>query len=334
MKVLVLGGTRFVGLRLVRLLAKEGHDITILNRGKTVAQLPPGIKRLYADRRDPDSVHSALQGQEFEVVFDITGYQVRNLQPVVELFEGRIRHYIFQSTCGVYVHGEVLPIREDSPRLPPVTRATGLAAYEVEKVQCEDYLLQVYREKGFPVTILRCPPIYGPENWMDEREASYFVRLLQGRKILIPGDGTTFLHFVHVDDVARAHISVVGVTKALGQAYNIAGPEAITINGYIDAIAEAMGVEATKVYLEPSVVKNLQWWTFFPFPWQRSILYDIYKAKDDFGFYPQFDIKSGMKNTYEWWLKERGVEGTKFIPGRLGSNVDLSYEDEIIRQYG
>lgn len=334
MKVLVLGGTRFVGLRLVRMLASKGYDITILNRGKTQAKLPEGIKRLYADRRYPDTVREALKGQDFDVIFDITGYQVRNLEPVVEIFAGRVGHYIFQSTCGVYALSEYLPIREDFPRLSPITTLTGLSAYEIEKVQCEDYLLQAYKERGFPVSIIRCPPIYGPENWMDEREASFFVRLLQGRKILIPGDGSTYLHFVHIDDVARAHISIVGKKNTFGQAYNIAAAEAVSINGYIDAIAEAVGVEAKKVYIEASIAKNLKWWLFFPFFWQRTVLFDISKAKEDFGFYPQFDIKSGMKDTFEWWVKEKGIEGTKFIPGRLGYNVDFTYEDEIIRQYG
>ncbi|MFC1977204.1 hypothetical protein ACFLWS_02930 [Chloroflexota bacterium] len=72
-------GTRFVGLRLVRYLASQEHDITILNRGETQVQLPPEIKQFYADRRDPEALRSALNGQEFETIFDITGYDLGNL---------------------------------------------------------------------------------------------------------------------------------------------------------------------------------------------------------------------------------------------------------------
>ncbi len=332
MKALVIGGTRFLGLRLVRHLANEGHDITILNRGKTEAQLPPGIKRLYADRRDPDAVRYALQGQSFDVIFDITGYQARNLEPLVELFAGGISHYVFQSTAGVYTESEIFPILEDFPRIIMLTQAVGLAAYEAEKVQCEDYLLKSYRERGFPVTILRCPVIYGPENWMHEREFSFFVRFLQGRKVLVPGDGTTTLPFAHVDDVARAHLSVAGRKETLGQAYNIAAAEAITINGYLDAIAEILKVEAKKVYLEPKVMRGLQH-PIFPFRWDRSSFYGIYKAKEHFGFWPDYSIKEGLRHTYEWWNKEMGIAKTQFIPGRLGYGVDLDYEDELMKQY-
>ncbi len=90
MKVLVIGGTRFVGLRLVRLLASKGHDITLLNRGKTEAQLPPGLKRLYADRRNSAAVKSALNGQSFDAVFDMTAYQAVNVAPVVESLMGKV----------------------------------------------------------------------------------------------------------------------------------------------------------------------------------------------------------------------------------------------------
>lgn len=332
MKVLVLGGTRFVGLRLVRLLAREGFDITLLNRGKTEAQLPPGIKRLYADRREPDTVREALRGRSFDIVYDMTGYQVRNLEPVIEMLEGRIKHYIFQSTCGVYALSETVPIREDFPTWSPETPLRGPAAYEIEKVQCELFLLKAFKERGFPVTIIRCPVIYGPENWMDEREASYFVRLTLGRKILIPGNGSSLLHMVHVDDVARAHLTISGREDTFGKIYNIAGPEAITINGYIDAIAKAMGVEAQKVYLEPHIVRGLKR-RIFPFFWERNLIYDISKAKEELGFFPQYDIYNGLKHTYEWWVREKGVERTRFIPGRLGYDVDLDYEDEVLRQY-
>ena len=333
MKVLVLGGTRFVGLRLVRYLASQGHDITILNRGKTQAQLPQGVKRLYADRRDSEAVQSVLSGQEFEVVFDITGYEARNLEPVVELFAGKITHYVFQSTGEVYAESRCLPVLEDFPGISGTTQEKGLAAYGPNKVQCEDYLFKKYQETKFPVTILRCPFIYGPENWMHDREFSFFVRLLQGRAILLPGNGTTLLHFAHVDDVARAHLSVIGKEGTLGQAFNIAGAEAITIEGYIDTIAEVLGVKnVRKAYLDFQVMKNLEK-PVFPFIWEQNIFYGIYRAKECFGFWPAYSLKEGLRHTYQWWQKNLGIAKTRFQPGRLGYDVDLAYEDKLIEQY-
>jgi len=332
MKTLVLGGTRFVGLRLVRYLSELGHDITILNRGRTQAQLPPGIKRLYADRRNSEEVVNALAGQEFEVIFDVTGYEVRNLEPVVELYAGKIAHYVFLSTAEVYAGSRCLPILEEFPRQSSETQEKGLAAYGVNKVQCEDFLLQKYQESGFPATILRCPVIYGSENWMHDREFSFFVRLLQEREIFVPGNGANIIHQAYVDDVARAQVSVVGKEKAPGQAFNIASAEAITIDGYIDTVAEILGVEAKKVYLDFEVIQNLKR-PVFPFGGTHNAFFGIHKAQEYLDFWPAYSVKEGLENTYKWWESSLGIAGTRFEPGRLGHNVDLAYEDELAEQH-
>ncbi len=324
MGILVIGGTRFVGLRLVRLLAEQGHDVTLLNRGKTQADIPSGIKRLYADRRNPDEVRQALQGKDFDVVYDITGYQVGNLESVIDALSRRIGHYIFQSTTGVYAPSELLPVREDFSTVSPVTTSSGLAAYGPEKVQCEQLLLTMFKESGFPATIFRCPIIYGPENWMDEREGGYFARLLQRRPILIPGNGATLIHLTHVDDLARAHLAVAGQEKA--------ADEVVTIDGYINTIARVVGIKTRKAYVEPHVVRSLNR-QVFPFDWERNIFFDISKAKNDFSYRPVFDTEEGMRQTYEWWTEKRGIQGTKFSPGKLGYDVDLTYEDEVLARY-
>lgn len=333
MKVLVLGGTRFVGLRLVRELAGQGHEIALLNRGRSQAQIPSGIKRLLADRRNPEEVKAALRGHSFDVVFDMTGYQVRNLDSVVDILSGNVGHYLFQSTCGAYQESQVAPILEHFPLRQPVPGLSGPAAYEFEKAECEIFFLQACRERGFPVTIFRCPVIYGPENWMDEREGSFFYRTAKGRKIIIPGDGLSLLHMVHVGDVAKAHLSAAGKKNTVGRAYNIASAEAITINGYVSACAKAVGTEARTVHLEPSVVKTLGR-PIFPFPWDTTQIYGIHKAKEDFNFWPRYGFDEGLADTYRWWAKERGPERIQFVPGKLGYDVDLAYEDEIVKKFG
>jgi len=333
LKVLVIGGTRFVGLRLVQLLAEQGHEITLLNRGKTQAELPASVSRVYADRRNADEVRRVLQNLEVDVVYDITGYQVSNLEPMVAVLSGKIKHYIFQSTGAVYAPSELLPVREDFPTITPENAPPGEAVYALEKEQCERFLLEKFTENGFPVTIFRSPVIYGPENWMDEREGSYFVRLLQARPILVPGNGSTVLHYAHVDDVARAYIAATGKKNVLGEIYNIASDEAITINGYIDTIARVIGADVKKVYIEQQVALNLKRPIFF-FRYDRSVFYDTSKAKRDFGYRPIFNMEEGIRQTYQWWQEKRGIDGISFTPGKMGHDVDLTFEDEVIARYG
>jgi len=330
MKALVLGGTRFVGLRLVRHLVSLGHDVTILNRGKTRAQLPDGIKRLYADRRDAAAFRAAVQGLTFDAVFDITGYDVRNLEPCVEAFGGRVGHYVFQSTCGVYLDSVTIPVAEDFPRgVSESAKRSGAAGYTGGKVQCEDYLLAKHREAAFPVTILRSPEIYGPENWMHEREFSFMSRLARGRAIVVPGNGGSFMHFAHVDDVARAHLSVIGRREAVGKAFNVAGPDAVTIDGYLDIIAGCLGVKALKKHLPLGTMASLEK-PVFPFFYERSSFWSIQKARDVLGFQASWGIEEGLRMTCRWWQENLGEAGTRFEPGKVGCNVDLAYEDGLL----
>ena len=125
-----------------------------------------------------------------------------------------VERYVLQSTTDVYAkpgttdlyyEPDVLPVMEHYPYIVPVPGLRGEAAYEQDKAESERYIFTIRQETGFPITILRIPAVYGPENWMDEREGSYFARLLQGRKILVPGNGYNVLHLTHAYDLAQAY---------------------------------------------------------------------------------------------------------------------------------
>ena len=334
MRALLLGGTRFIGLRLLRALVAGGHQVAILNRGKSQASLPDGIQRLYADRRDAQAVKQALAGREngFDLIFDMTGYQVRNLEPIVGLFNGRVKHYVFCSTAGVYARTDRVPVLENFPYRSKVGTGPGLGSYTAEKVQCEEFLLEAWHKSGWPATILRPAAIYGPENWMDDREGSYFARLLLGRRVILGGRGDSLIHICHVDDFAEAAIAAATRDETVGQAYNINGPEAVTANGFIDAVADAVGVKPQKVFAPYGQVKGSMD-GIMPLEGERFAFYSIQKAKDHFGFWPRFSIRSGMANTYAWWRQQRGLEKIEFAPGKLGHDVDLHYEDEMIKKW-
>ena len=217
MKVLVMGGTQFNGLALVRELMRTGHDVTILNRGQTDAPLPRGVKRLYADRTDHDAMRQVLGGQEFDCIHDVSAYRPEDVQLMVELFRGRVGHYIFASSTVIYEPSNVLPITEDFP----LDRSPNQIEYGMNKILCEDYLVEQYREHGFPMTIAAFSMVFGPRNIIPDREQRMFMRILKGRKVMIPGDGTTLGQVGHVDDQARALRLLMANPKALGRRYNI-----------------------------------------------------------------------------------------------------------------
>lgn len=319
MKTLVIGGSRFVGLHLVQELLRQGHEVTVFNRGQTPVEFPPGVKRLYGDRKDYDTVRSVLGTGDFDAVFDTSAYVREDVQPLPELFAGRIGHYVFTSTTAVYERSHIMPITEDFS----LARRPGVNPYAANKIECEDYLRRAFEEKGFPATFVRPCMVYGPDNNIPQREASFFARFLQGRKIVVPGDGLTLIHFVHIGDLARLFTSVLERGSTIGEAYTGAGAEAITIDGYISTIADIVGVEPQIVHLPSEVAASLER-RFFPYEWRWSIIYSIQKAREQLDFRPQYGMETGLRHSYEWYVS-KGMEKTEF---------DFSYEDELIQRYG
>ena len=319
MKALVLGGSRFIGLHLVRLLHDDGHQVTVLNRGQTEADLPDGVVRLIADRTDTEQVNAALKGSSYDVAFDISAYTTATLTPVVEALEGRVGRFVFCSTTSVYGPNDTIPIEEDFP----LHRGSDAGQYARDKIECEDLLVEAFKQRAFPMTILRPPYVYGPDNYLKAREFSYFARLKQGRKIIIPGDGLTPFHPVHVDDLADAFALVPGKSQTLGQIYTICSPDAITANGYVRAIAEIMGVSADVVNMEPRDYDALDQ-QIYPFEWAMSRIYSADRARRDLGWSPKFHMRDGLEMTYRWWLNQ-GLDKEAW---------DFSNEDEAVVKAG
>ncbi len=353
MKVLVVGGSKFVGLHLVHELLSQGHDVTVFSRGKARTEFPAGVKRLYGDRYSPGQMRSALRGQRFEAIFDTSAYLFGTpLHPNAyeeemkvwrDCFGGTLKHLVFISSNVVYSESDFYPITEEFPvhRSMDANMPGGLEArdYRLNKLKCEDELRKAFETDAFPMTILRASWVYGPDNYRYFREASYFVRLEDGRRIIVPGKGHLIHQCGHVDDLARAFVAVLGNGQALGQCYNVTGKEFFTINGFISTAARVVGVEPRIAYIDSKILDQL------PKPvsifqsllaHERSSFLSIEKAKRQLRWEPRYDLESGLRQTYQWfkkvgrdWYKEHGAEWA----GQ--TNVfDFSYEDEVLLRYG
>ena len=301
MEALVLGGSRFIGLHLVRLLSEQGHDVTVLNRGQTPVEFPDGVETLTADRTNPDQVKAALEGTSYDVAFDISGYTPESLAPVVNVLEASVGRFVFCSTTLVYAPSDTAPIVEESS----LFRGPNASQYARDKILCEDLLMDALSDRGFPVTILRPPYVYGPDNYLHQREFSYFARLSQGHRIIIPGNGLNMVHAVHVDDLANAFAAAPHIETTMGQAYTICGPDAITLDGWISAIGSAMNVEPeivhtpTSRYLAlPSEAQT------FPYVWDDNLIYTNEKARQTIDWSPNYHMSDGLKMTYQWWTSQ------------------------------
>lgn len=324
MNVLVLGGNRYIGLHLVFELARRGHDVTVANSHPV--PLPDGVRRLHADRRVPGELRAVLEphADDFDVVFDNTAYEVADLEPLVELFRGRVRQFVFTSSTAVYRRSFVLPILESSRTHDPGDDDPR-KAYGVGKVRCERYLAAEHERDGFPATSLRVGHTLGPMSPLASREPSFFARLEQGRPILIPGDGFPAVQLVHVQDVARLMASLVGNDRCAGQVYNVNGREVTSILGCVRLMARAVGVEPAVVHVPLEVAR-----TMHPplVHWGEALVggafFSIDKALRDLDWQPSFGLEDGYRDSYRWF-----ADG-----GRDRYDFDFSRDEQFLSGSG
>jgi len=253
MKVLVIGGSQFNGFSLVRELVRAGHEVTVFNRGRTESVFPDGVRRLIGDRTDTATMREVLGSEDFDCVHDMCAYHPADVEAMTELFAGRTGHYVFISSIAIYAHSKVLPIAESFP----VDRSPEQNEYGLHKILCEDHLLAQHRDHGFPATTVVLPMVMGPRNIVPDREQRMFTRLLQGRPVLIPGDGTALGQVGFVDDHADALTQIMGRVETFGQRYNLSGPQYFSDEGYVDTFALVTGRDANKVFIPDQLMDAL-----------------------------------------------------------------------------
>jgi nucleoside-diphosphate-sugar epimerase len=288
MRVLVIGGTEFISLHLVRALQRDRHEVTVLNRGRRPERAAAGVRTLVADRKDAAALRRALAGERFDGLVDVTYAPTtgEDVQALLAALEGRVGHAIFVSTGRVHDHAVALPISETTPR----TLYWG--EYARLKIAGED----AYMASGVPATVVRPTHVYGPLNTRNN-ETFFFDRLVRGRPILVPGDGGWLRQFGHVEDLADAMAAMLGDRRAMGQSYNVTGEEVVTQVGFVDLVADVVGRPATVVYAPNA-------------PFGQNLAYDCHavytttKIRRDLGIRPRYTLAAGLAQTYEWYRRE------------------------------
>lgn len=240
MRSLVLGGSTFVGRRLVQYLVARGDEVAVLNRGKTPSALPAEVRRFTADRSDAESMRTALAGTEWDAVHDVSGFvMVAGGSPIdelLDLFDGRTAAYVFVSSIMAYEPTPLMPWTEDQPvSSDPQTTYGGFKAYAEAEVR------KRFARTGFPGSIARPAAIYGPDNNIHDMETAMFLRLRRGLPVLLPHAGLVTVSYGHVDDLCAQLAAMADAPDAVaGEVVNATG-QAITTAGYVQALAEVVG---------------------------------------------------------------------------------------------
>lgn len=244
MKALLIGGTGTISMAITRLLAsKKDWEVYLLNRGSRRAEVPETVRWIQADISDEEAVRQALGGMKFDCVCEFIGFVPAQVQRDIRLFTGRTKQYIYISSASAY-HKPAKDCR--------ITEGTALAnpywQYSRDKIACEDILMKAYREHQFPVTIVRPSHTYDNRNvplGVHGNNGSFQVlkRMLEGKPVIIHGDGTSLWTMTHNSDFAVGYVGLMGNPHAIGEAFQITNDETLTWNQIYQAIADALGVE-------------------------------------------------------------------------------------------
>jgi len=318
MKILIIGGTGTISTAISRQLADSGHDLYIVNRGNANDRLQAHIKFIGADINDEKAVSEYLGDMTFDAVCDFIGFVQPQLERDFRLFCGRTKQFVYISSASVY------------NKLPSdyiITEGTSLAnpywEYSRNKIRCEEYLMKLYRDEGFPVTIVRPSHTYCERSvplGVHGRNGSWQVikRMIDEKPVIIHGDGTSLWTMTDSRDFAEGFIGLLGNPHAIGEAFQITSGETLTWNQIYQTIARCIGVKLKPYYVSSeflAAVSNCDFTGSLIGDKSNSVVFDNSKLKRAVpDFRPKIRFAEGIKNTLDYVLshKECQIEDEEF----------------------
>ena len=321
MKVLVIGGTLFIGRSLVNELLKAGHDVFILHR-KPEHDFGKKVGNIQADRNDPEATRQAIAGRQFEVVYDMAydwerGTTCRQVEAAARACGDRLHRYVFMSSVAAY--GDGLNHHEGDA----LAQDDHHDLYARNKAMTERLLFRMRQRHGTPVTTLRAPYVYGPGNPY-YREAFFWDRLRDNRAIVVPGDGRRLMQFVYVKDLVWSLLKVLDEPAAVGHAFNIANQRPVTQAEAVTAFADVAGKRPNLVRVPRERILHLGGHPMGPQLYfgmyfdMAPITLVITKAQRVLVFRPTA-FSEGLKETYRWYLRHHHK-----------NHLDYAFEDRLM----
>ncbi|MEH2294259.1 NAD-dependent epimerase/dehydratase family protein [Nostoc sp.] len=310
MRILIMGGTRFIGVYLTQLLVEQGHEVVLFNRGNRPAPPLEGVGQIIGDRTDATQLKAKLSPENFDVIFDNNGRELTDTQPLAEIFQDRVQHFVYMSSAGVYLKSDQLP-HVEGDLVDPKSRHKG-------KHETEAYLTQL----GLPFTSIRPTYIYGPRNY-NELESWFFDRIVRDRPIPIPGNGLHITQLGHVKDLAKALTQVLGNEQAIGEIYNISGDRFVTFDGLARASAVAAGKSPDAVKIVHYDPKKFDFGKRKAFPMRvQHFFASVNKAQTELNWHPEYDLISGLQDS---------LENDYLANAKDKAEVDFSVDEEILQ---
>jgi len=207
------------------------------------------VHRLAGDVGDIDSVREAVGRRRYDVVVDWLAFTPDQVRARTDLFRGRVGQYVFISSASAYqTPPERLPVTESTPLRNPHW------SYSRDKIACEDLLTTLYREEGYPVTVVRPSHTYDRTSVPFEGGWTIVERMRRGKRVVVHGDGTSLWTLTHHRDFARGFVPLLGHPRTLGAAFHLTSDDVLTWDQVARALASAAGVEADVVHVPSDAI--------------------------------------------------------------------------------
>ncbi len=334
MDILFIGGTGIISTACVTAALEAGHDVSILNRGRS--QLPNQVgeaRTFLADAANETEVREALGSRRFDAVIQWTAYVPAQIELDLRLY----------ADCGQYVFISSASAYDKPPAHWLITEKTPLRnefwQYSRDKIASEEVLQSAHRATGFPMTIIRPSLTYGYSqiplaigSW--EKPYTVVDRMRRGAKVLVPGDGTSIWTITHSTDLARGLIPLLGRPEAIGEDFHITSDEALTWNQIYGLVAKAAGVEPEFLHVpsdamvaaDPDLLGTL---------WGDKINSSVFDNSKLRALVPDFKavvpFEEGIRDTVAWFDADPSRQVIDEKANRLWDRVASVYEEALLR---
>jgi nucleoside-diphosphate-sugar epimerase len=302
MKILFIGGNGNISWNCAMESLKKGCEVWVLNRdsGSVMRrELPNDVHKIKADIRSLKKLD-----EKFDVIADFICFTPEQAMQDVELFKELCGQFVFISSASVYQKPlATVPITESTPLKNPYW------LYSRNKIACEELFFKEYREKNFPITVVRpshtydtiIPAAMGSSGWTNSS------RILAGKPVVLHGDGTTLWTLTHAEDFAKAFAALLGNAAAIGQAFHITSDEWLTWRQITEYVAEALGrkAEFACVASEKIAEKNPDLGAGLLGDKAWCGIFDNSKIKKFVpGWQAAIPFREGIKRTIAWFMKK------------------------------
>lgn len=337
MRLLVLGGTKFLGRAAVAEALARGHEVMMFNRGETNPELFPEVEKLRGDR---DGDLSALDGRDWNAVIDPSGYLPRIVRASTELLAERVGHYVFVSSISVY--GDFSEVaREDEA---PLIQLDDTSDERLEgdryggfKALCEQVVADVFPGRSARV---RAGLIVGP-NDPTGRFTYWPSRVARGGEVLAPGRKGRQVQFVDVRDLGAWLVEIC--ERRVSGAFNATGPEPpITMGELLETARAVSNSNALITWVDEDFLREHEVGEWMELPlwiaetgdpaWRRFQEVDVSRAvAEGLRFRP---VTETVRDTLEWALRT-GDPGAPLASGlELGeAGLDPGREAELLTEW-